>query len=65
MMRSFMVSTPHQTLLCIIRVIDSVRMRWVGHVACMGRENGHGALLLKYEGREDLYVDEEIYYKGS
>jgi hypothetical protein len=32
----------------------------------MGRENGHGALLLKSEGikpLEDLYVDEEIILK--
>lgn len=32
----------------------------------MGRENGHGALLLKSEGMnrlEDLYVNEEIILK--
>jgi len=41
-------------------------MRWVGFVVCMGRENRHGALLLKSEGMnrlEDLYVNEEIILK--
>jgi hypothetical protein len=27
----------------IIRVIKSRRMRWVGHVACMGEMRRHGA----------------------
>lgn len=38
----------------------------MGCVVCMGRENGHGALLLKSEGMsrlEDLYVNEEIILK--
>ena len=41
-------------------------MRWAGHVVCMGKENGHGAWLLKSEGMnrlEDLYVNEEIILK--
>ena len=65
-MKSFLVSNPHRTLLCIIRVLESVRMRWAGCVLCMGREIGHRALFLKSEGMnrlEDLYVNEEILLK--
>ena len=36
----------------IVRVIKSRRMRWVGHVACMGEERGaYRFLLRKPEGK--------------
>ena len=45
----------------IVRVIKSRRMRWAGHVACMGEERGlYRFLLGKLEGRNhwgDLGVD--------
>ena len=39
----------------IIQVIKSSRMRWVGHVACMGERRGaYGVLVGKPEGRMPL-----------
>jgi len=39
----------------IVRVIESRRMRWAGHVACMGEERGvYRVLLGKPEGRRTL-----------
>ena len=39
----------------IVRVIKSRRMRWTGHVACMGEERGvYRVLLGKPEGRRPL-----------
>jgi len=39
----------------IVRVIKSTRMRWVGHVACMGEERGvYRALVGTPEGRRPL-----------
>ena len=39
----------------IVRVIKSRRMRWAGHVACMGKERWvHRVLLGKLEGRRPL-----------
>ena len=39
----------------IVRVIKSIRMRWAGHVACMGEEMGVYRILLgKPEGRRLL-----------
>ena len=39
----------------IVRVVKSRRMRWVGHVACMGEERGvHRVLVGKPEGKRPL-----------
>jgi hypothetical protein len=39
----------------IVRVIKSRRMRWVGHVARMGRGRGvYGILMGKHEGKRPL-----------
>ena len=39
----------------VVRVIKSRRMRWAGHVACMGEERGvYGVLLGKLEGKRPL-----------
>jgi len=39
----------------IVRVIKSRRMRWAGHVACMGEERGvYSVLLGKPEGRRPV-----------
>ena len=39
----------------IVRVIKSRRMRWAGHVACMGEERGvYRVLVGKLEGRRPL-----------
>ena len=39
----------------IVRVIKSRRMRWAGHVACMGEERGvYRVLVGKSEGRRSL-----------
>ena len=39
----------------IVRVINSRRMRWAGHVACMGEERGvYRVLVGKPEGRRPL-----------
>ena len=39
----------------IVRVIKSRRMRWVGHVACMGEERGvYRVLVGKSEGQRPL-----------
>jgi len=39
----------------IMRVIKSRRMKWTGHVACMGEERGvYRVLLGKQEGRRPL-----------
>jgi len=39
----------------IVRMIESRRMRWAGHVACMGEERGvYRVLLGKSEGRRPL-----------
>jgi len=39
----------------IVRVIKSRRMRWAGHVACMGEERGvYRVLVAKPEGRRPL-----------
>jgi hypothetical protein len=41
--------------LSIIRVIKSRRLRWAGHIACMGKRRGaYRALLGKPEGRRPL-----------
>ena len=38
-----------------MRVINSKRMRWAGHVACMGEERGCiGSWLVKPEGKRPL-----------
>jgi hypothetical protein len=39
--KSFMICTPHQ----ILFVIKSRRMRWAGHVTCMGRGEVHAGFL--------------------
>jgi len=46
----------------IVRVITSRRMRWTGHVACMGdMRNAYNVLVLKAEGKrghtDDLDVE--------
>ena len=39
----------------IVRVVKSRRMRWAGHVACMGEDRGvHRVLVGKSEGRRPL-----------
>jgi hypothetical protein len=39
----------------IVRVIKSRRMRWAGHVACMGEERGaYRVLVGKLEGKRPL-----------
>jgi hypothetical protein len=38
----------------IVRVIKSRRMRWAGHVACMGEMNAYKILVGKPEGRRPL-----------
>jgi hypothetical protein len=39
----------------IIRLIESKRMRWVGHVACIGDWKGvYGVLVGKHEGNRTL-----------
>jgi hypothetical protein len=39
----------------IIRVIKLKRMRWAGHVACMGeRSSGYWVLVSNHEGRRPL-----------
>ena len=39
----------------IVRVIKSSRMRWAGHVACMGEDRGiYRVLLGKRDGRRPL-----------
>jgi len=38
----------------IVRVIKSRRMRWAGHVACIGEEGVYRLLLRKPEGRRPL-----------
>ena len=39
----------------IVRVIKSRRMRWIGHVACMGEERGvYRVLVGKPEGKRPL-----------
>jgi hypothetical protein len=39
----------------IVRVVKSRRMRWTGHVACMGEERGvHRVLVGKPEGKRPL-----------
>ena len=39
----------------IIRVIKSTRMRWMGHVACMGERRGIYVVLVgKLEGKRPL-----------
>jgi len=39
----------------IVRVIKSRRMRWAGHVTCMGEERGvYGVFVGKLEGRRPL-----------
>ena len=32
-MRSFIICTPRQ--ICVIRVVNSSRMRWTGHIICV------------------------------
>jgi hypothetical protein len=47
----------HRTLYsskCIIRIIKSRRMRWVGHVARMEKRNAYNLLVGKPEGRRPL-----------
>ena len=42
------------SLRSIVRVVKSKRMRWVGHVACMGEGRGvHRVLLGKPEGKRE------------
>jgi len=39
----------------IVRVVESRRMRWAGHVACMGEDRGvHRLLVGKPEGKSPL-----------
>ena len=39
----------------IVRVVKSRRMRWAGHVACMGEGRGvHRVLVGKHEGKRPL-----------
>jgi hypothetical protein len=38
----------------IIRVIKSRKMRWEGHVACMGEINAYGILVEKPEGKRPV-----------
>jgi hypothetical protein len=39
----------------IVRVVKSRRMRWAGHVACMGEDRGvHRVLMGKSEGKKPL-----------
>jgi len=39
----------------IVRVVKSRRMRWAGHVACMGEDKGvHRVLVGKPEGKRPL-----------
>jgi len=39
----------------IVRVVKSRRMRWAGHVACMGEGRGvHRVLVVKPEGKRPL-----------
>jgi hypothetical protein len=39
----------------IVQVIKSRRMRWTGHVACMGESRGvYGVLVGKHEGKRPL-----------
>jgi len=38
----------------IVRVIKWRRMRWVGHVACMGERSVHMVLVGKPEGKKTL-----------
>jgi hypothetical protein len=39
----------------IVRVVKSIRMRWAGHVACIGEERGgHRVLMGKLEGKRPL-----------
>jgi len=46
----FLCSSPN-----IVRVIKSRRMRWAGHVACMGEERGvYRVLVGKPEGRRPM-----------
>ena len=51
----------------IVRVIKSKRMRWAGHVACMGERRGaYRVLVAKPEGKnhlEDLGVDGSVILK--
>jgi hypothetical protein len=48
-MRSLMICTPHPN---IVSVIKSRRMRWVGHVARMGKRRGvYRVLVGKTEGK--------------
>jgi hypothetical protein len=42
------------SLLIIVRVVKSRRMRWAGHVARMGRKRVHRVLLGKPEGKRPL-----------
>jgi len=43
----------------IVRVIKSRRMRWAGHVACMGEERGvYRVLVWKLEGPRRRWVDD-------
>jgi len=47
---NYLYSSPN-----IVRVIKSRRMRWAGHVACMGEEMGvYSVLVGKPEGRRPL-----------
>jgi hypothetical protein len=63
-MRSFINPTLNHILPNIIRLIKSRRMRWAGHVACMGEvRNLYSMSVGKSEGRnhsEDLGVDGRI-----
>ena len=48
------LSDPY-SLLNIVRVVKSRRMRWAGHVARMGEGRGvHRVLVGKYEGKRPL-----------
>jgi hypothetical protein len=57
-MRSFMIRTTPQIL---IGVIKSRRMRWAGHVVCMGNRRGVYRVLVRRPHRksnlEDLVVN--------
>jgi hypothetical protein len=50
-MRAFTISTPPH----IITVVSSGRVRWVGHVSCIGEmRNMHTVLIRKPEGKRQI-----------
>jgi hypothetical protein len=47
---SFIIFTPHQ--MYIIRMINSSRMRWAGHLACMGEKRNTRSVLVGKPGEK-------------